>query len=243
MVGLQVHINAKNVEIEELQMSGVVIADGIRKLPQELPTQLALAWQASDLKQIEDSQKNILVYFWEPSTAFQLALAEARLAGQFPEMRKRFSLQGIHEFFGKDHGPLLNALFSDLSPCIDLVLNAGFGKEFQVTLACPQDQMCPLFHVDNVSLRLIVTLQGPGTEWLANEQVQRKHLGKGSNKKVVREGAMIQQLKPFQVALLKGEEYPGNFGKGLVHRSPEPEIGTDSRWFFRLDSFRMLRRH
>lgn len=219
-------------------MSVFTVEHGVREIPQGLPLQLVLAWHPSDLPQIEQPTKNILVYFWEPSSCFRLAMAESKLAGTLPEMRERFSLTGIHEFFARDHGALLNTLFSELKPCVHAVVGAGFGKHFQVTLARPADRMCPVFHVDQLSLRLIVTLLGPGTEWLANKDVHRNHLGKSSNRKSVRDGAIIQQLKTFQVALLKGEMYPGNHGRGLVHRSPEPDSGSDPRWLFRLDSFR-----
>lgn len=222
-------------------MSGISVVENQLELPKGLPPQLALSWNPDDLKQIALPQKNILIHFWEPSTAFRLALAEAKLAEALPELRERFSLAGIQEFFHKDHGTLLNCLFSELKPCVDALLNDGLGKQFQLTLARPSDQMCPLFHVDSVNLRLIVTLNGPGTEWLADADVNRKHLGKGSNHKIIRDGALIQQLKTFQVAFLKGEEYPGNYGRGLVHRSPAPGPTDEARWIFRLDSFRMLR--
>jgi hypothetical protein len=35
------------------------------------------------------------------------------------------------------------------------------------------------------------------------------------------------RLAPFQVAVLKGERFPGNAGRGLVHRSP-PIAGTNT---------------
>lgn len=222
-------------------MSGLSVVQNQLEVPKGLLPQLALSWNPGDLKQIALPQKNILSHFWEPSTAFRLALAEEKLAGTLPELRERFSLAGLQDFFRKDHGPLLNTLFSELRPCMDEVLNDGLGKQFQLTLACPADQMCPLFHVDSVNLRMIVTLNGPGTEWVADTDVNRKHLGKGSNHKVIREGALIQQLKTFQVGFLKGEEYPGNYGKGLVHRSPALSPTDEARFIFRLDSFRGLR--
>ncbi len=218
-------------------MGGISVREHERTV-EALPPQLALAWNTRDLDQIARPDKNILVSFWDPGSSFRELLAAARRAGELPEFRERHSRAGITEFFNREHGPLLDLLFTELRPSIDTVLNAGYGKHFQVTLARPTDQMCPLFHVDSVSLRLIVTLHGPGTEWLADADVNRKQLGKGSNHKVVREGALIQQLATFQVGLLKGEDYPGNHGKGLVHRSP-PHAPTDEpRWIFRLDSFR-----
>lgn len=222
-------------------MAGITVVESRKDLPEGLSPQLALAWNPADFRQIELPHKNMLVYFWEPSTTFRLLLAEAKLSAALPELRQRFSLEGIHTFLAQDHGPLLNRLFSELQPCIETVITSGFGRQFQVTLARTSDQMCPLFHVDYVSLRLIVTLLGPGTEWLANNHVNRKHLGKGNNHRVLRDDALIQQLKTFQVGLLKGEEYPGNHGKGLVHRSPSLMPSDEPRWFFRLDSFRMTR--
>jgi hypothetical protein len=231
----------QKLTVEPSFMSGISVVENQLDLPKGLPPQLALSWNPDDLKQIALPQKNILIHFWEPSTAFRLALAEAKLAGTLPELRERFSLAGIQDFFQKDHGALLNTLFAELKPCVDALLYDGLGKQFQLTLARPSDQMCPLFHVDSVNLRLIVTLHGPGTEWLADSDVNRKQLGKGSNHKILRDGALIQQLKTFQVAFLKGEEYPGNYGKGLVHRSPALTSVDEARWIFRLDSFRMLR--
>ncbi len=222
-------------------MGGISVVETSRQCSKSLPQQLALAWKPGDLEQIELPHKNMLVYFWEPSAAFRLLLAEKKLSGALPEFRHRFSLEGIHAFLATDHGPLLNTLFSELQPCIETVLNSSSGRQFQVTLARPSDQMCPLFHVDFVSLRLIVTLIGPGTEWLSNDDVNRKQLGKGSNHRVIRDDAMIQQLQTFQVGLLKGEEYPGNYGKGLVHRSPALIMSDEPRWIFRLDAFRMTR--
>ena len=55
--------------------------------------------------------------------------------------------------------------------------------------------MCPLFHVDKLKLRLIVSLQGPGTQWLSDPDVIRKNLGKGGKKAIAREGSYLQHIK------------------------------------------------
>ncbi len=78
--------------------------------------------------------------------------------------------------------------------------------------------MCPLFHEDNIQIRLITTLSGVGTQWLADKDVLRKNLAKGGNKSIIKEGAVLRQLKPMQIAIMKGKK--NGTSLGLVHRSP-----------------------
>jgi hypothetical protein len=79
---------------------------------------------------------------------------------------------------------------------------------------------CPLFHADQVGLRLLVTYVGKGTEWVPEHAVDRSALGSGDNRAIVPDPRFIRRVAPFTVALFKGEAYPGNRGKGVVHRSP-----------------------
>lgn len=86
--------------------------------------------------------------------------------------------------------------------------------------------MCPKFHVDRVTCRLICTYTGAGTEWLPNHCVDRGKLGVASGglddaaSGLYPSPRAIQQLSAGDVALLKGEAWQGNEGAGLVHRSP-----------------------
>jgi hypothetical protein len=66
--------------------------------------------------------------------------------------------------------------------------------------------MCPSMHVDKVTLRVVSTYAGAGTEWMSAGSLRR-----------CREG---------DVVLLKGERWPGNEGRGAVHRSPPLEAGA-----------------
>ncbi|MFO0335169.1 MAG: DUF1826 domain-containing protein [Pseudomonadota bacterium] len=99
------------------------------------------------------------------------------------------------------------------------------GLRFCVTAGQP----CPRFHVDRVGLRLITTLRGPGTQWLEPDDVDRRRLGPGSgglpdeSSGLLRPGAAIRQLAAFDVGVFKGESWPGNAGRGAVHRSPPPD--------------------
>lgn len=86
--------------------------------------------------------------------------------------------------------------------------------------------MCPRFHVDQVPVRLVATYGNRGTEWLADADVDRAQLGVRPRHCADREAGLydddnaIRQLPAFSVALLKGEAWSGNEGRGLVHRSP-----------------------
>ncbi|WP_421717315.1 DUF1826 domain-containing protein [Algiphilus sp.] len=82
--------------------------------------------------------------------------------------------------------------------------------------------MCPRFHVDRIPVRMIATFCGPGTEWLPNHAVDRDHLGASG----AASSPQVQRLRAGDVALMKGENWLGNEGNGLVHRSPAVEGHT-----------------
>lgn len=95
-----------------------------------------------------------------------------------------------------------------------------------VRLARVERGMCPRFHVDQVTVRAVVTFIGYGTEVIGDPFVDRSHLGHASKGKtdegsgLLRVGAVIERAEPFDVVWLKGESWPGNGGRGAVHRSP-----------------------
>ena len=75
---------------------------------------------------------------------------------------------------------------------------------------------------------------------MAHESVDRKKLGLSSAEKSDQESGLyqterdIQELARGEVALMKGEKWPGNKGAGLVHRSPAVAAG-ESRLLLTLD--------
>ena len=87
------------------------------------------------------------------------------------------------------------------------------------------DDGCRRFHVDLCRLRLLCTYRGPGTEWLDHDQVDRHALTSHQPNEAILRHGQPNRLAPFQIAVLKGERFPGNAGLGLVHRSP-PIAGT-----------------
>ena len=100
--------------------------------------------------------------------------------------------------------------------------------------------MCPRFHVDSVKCRLVTTYVGPATQWLPNNLIDRSKLGHGNegqsdeNSGLYLDDSYIEQLDIGHIALLKGESWDGNKGRGLVHRSPKQE-GSYKRLYMTID--------
>lgn len=109
---------------------------------------------------------------------------------------------------------------ADMYACLFDVSHLGLRLK---TLDRP---MCPRFHVDRVVCRLLTTYAGVGAEYLRNEDVDRRDLGRPvadpSALPVLTSGATVRQLSAGAVLLCKGESWPGNEGYGFVHRSPDP---------------------
>ena len=84
-------------------------------------------------------------------------------------------------------------------------------------------------YADRVGLRLICTLRGPGTEWLDGTDVDRRWLGAAGIADeatgLLRAGAVVHGLGAGDVGIFKGESWPGNHGRGAVHRSPASDGG------------------
>ena len=109
------------------------------------------------------------------------------------------------------------------------------AQEIGVQLEAIRSDMCALFHYDLLSLRLVCTYQGPGTEWLLNEHVNRSGLLKGNNDLVLKAGALVRSLPLHYVGLMKGEKYHSEAGRSLIHRSPTINGTGIERLFLRMD--------
>ncbi len=118
-------------------------------------------------------------------------------------------------------------LTTEIAGLIDLFATLSDARVVGVRMMATDGEMCPLFHVDQVGLRLLCTWTGAGTEWLDAADVVREGLGHHtdaarSKAGPMRPGATIQRMAPFAVGVFKGEAWPGNTGRGAVHRSPKP---------------------
>jgi hypothetical protein len=87
-----------------------------------------------------------------------------------------------------------------------------------------EDDGCRKFHTDALSMRLLCTYAGPGTEWVAAPYVNRAALGnpaptmEEANRRIVPDPSRIQTLATGAVMLFKGATGDHDTG-GLVHRS------------------------
>lgn len=120
-------------------------------------------------------------------------------------------------------------LRDDISELVDMYACLFEVEHVGLRLKSLERAMCPRFHVDRVVCRLLTTYAGVGTEYLANEDVDRSRVGRPVEDPlqppVWHKSAKIHRLPPGAVALCKGEAWPGNEGRGFVHRSPDPGDG------------------
>lgn len=137
-------------------------------------------------------------------------------------------------FSGLPEGEESRASTADVTRLAALFSRLTGSASFQASLATVETNKCRKFHTDYKRLRLVCTYAGPGTEWVDDRDVDRDALGHEescfdtANARIVPHGRNIQRARPGDVVLLKGELFPGNAGRGAVHRSP-PIEGTGER--------------
>lgn len=101
--------------------------------------------------------------------------------------------------------------------------------------------MCPKFHVDSVTCRLVCTYGGVGTEWLEDAYADRRKLGSGSGglsdelSGLILDNNAIHKMPPYAVGLLKGRLWEGNEQHGAIHRSPTLTPNSPRRLLLTLD--------
>lgn len=97
------------------------------------------------------------------------------------------------------------------------------AKHIGLRLRALDRAMCPRFHVDHVPLRLITSYAGVGSQWLREGVMDRRRLGQPEAEPA--DEALIERAAAGHVLLAKGENWLGNEGGGLIHRSPQPLKG------------------
>ncbi|MDA7726056.1 DUF1826 domain-containing protein [Pseudomonadales bacterium] len=112
---------------------------------------------------------------------------------------------------------------------MDLLLGCSHVGIRLGTLRAP---MCPRFYVDQVPCRMLTTLCGSGTEWIAANDVDRRLFAKRNDEQPpVSQGATTSIFPSGHWSLLKGGTWDEDFF-GVVHRSPRQ---TDPRLFLSID--------
>ena len=135
----------------------------------------------------------------------------------------------LKDCFGESEA--ITALSDDIALLVDMFCCLFDLKQAGLRLTILDSAMCPRFHFDRIPCRLVTTYQGIATEWLNHAVVDRSKLGAGNQGKSDEESGLfnnlqdINRLSEGDVALLKGENWDGTEGAGLVHRSPPVSVG------------------
>jgi hypothetical protein len=126
--------------------------------------------------------------------------------------------EGAHEHDG---------FCADISLLVEIYAELFGANRIGLRMVSASGAMCPRFHIDKVGVRMVCTYAGPGTEWLEHASARRDRMGHGSGGLADERSGLIQgpihRMRAFDVGLLKGEAWPGNQGRGAVHRSPQHE--------------------
>jgi len=114
-------------------------------------------------------------------------------------------------------------LLSDMLTCLFNCNTVG------LRLAPLSSAMCPSFHVDNIQIRLVHTYLGAGTEWLPKEVLfedTSSHNGLNKTKSgLLYNKQHIQQMRAYDVGLLKGKAWQDHEEMAAVHRSCQVQPG------------------
>jgi len=172
--------------------------------------------------QLYEPDVNLVVYERDPGASLRQACEELANS-DFSERRVLVEL-------GKTGCALLTDLFLGQDAiALDLLqLCEAFGdlvgaRALGLRIIRQLAPTCPAFHVDRILARAVTAYAGSGSQWLEERHVDRSALRRNqgeSHRTPMHGGAPIQTIPSMHVALMKGEAWPGNSGRGLIHRSP-----------------------
>lgn len=184
--------------------------------------------EPESLTAIYDEGINASVWLRDPPAlgdprAWDAALRRIDLEASVPVLR-------VSHWLEQNLAQAPAVLRDDIAELVDMYACLFEVEHVGLRLKSLERAMCPRFHVDRVVCRLLTTYAGVGTEYLANEDVDRSRVGRPVEDPlqppVWHKSAKIHRLPPGAVALCKGEAWPGNEGRGFVHRSPDPGDGA-----------------
>lgn len=122
-------------------------------------------------------------------------------------------------------------------------LNQSFCRSFDVrysiiSFSQVSDDQCTFFHSDAGRVRLFQTLQGPGTEYVSDDNATREGIGRGDNSKVVIDSSQVHHAQEKDILIMRGDKWFDK--KGLVHRSPPIEHLGLKRLYLCIDAKKNL---
>ncbi|NVK35023.1 MAG: DUF1826 domain-containing protein [Rhodobacteraceae bacterium] len=119
-------------------------------------------------------------------------------------------------------GPERDMLASDIGALAYIFGTIMDARSLQIRLDVCLGAMCPKFHLDNVTARLLCTYRGPGTQYVLEAEQNRS--------------SCHSQLATGDVAIFKGHKWPSEEACSLLHRSPSMQHGTGPRLLLVIDA-------
>lgn len=185
--------------------------------------------QLGVLSDIYHEDKNIVI--WQREFSDSLKQAAEDIVNNNPKLQISATVtpQNAHSIINHELGLVEfgSIVSDDIAQLVDMFCCLFDSKNVGLRLTSLNKAMCPRFHVDRVPCRLVTTYFGVATQWLDHNSVDRSKLGPANQGKpdelsgLFQNQSDIQQLAQAHVALLKGELWERNEGRGLVHRSPQ----------------------
>lgn len=130
-------------------------------------------------------------------------------------------------------------LQADLVRLIKMYLKLFEREHVHASLELIDRDACRLYHRDNVSIRLLCTYFGPGTEWAPAAALPFPHADDSETPRnsggIIVNEARIGHAHAGDIVILKGKKWPGNVCNGAVHRSPPIAAQGLKRLVFRID--------
>ena len=101
-------------------------------------------------------------------------------------------------------------------------------KQKSLNFSLKTSRGCKRYHIDNVPLRLLVTYYGKGTEWLPRDACNYSAYYNGeSNEKIIKLKNKSKFVKPWSIAVFKGQKFEGST-EAILHRMPNEALNKKS---------------
>ena len=185
--------------------------------------------ELADLVEIFDSGVQVCAWQRQIDPAIEAYLSGLDRTGNL-QILETLSMADQANLDRLPEAPGRASLIDDLSALREIVCELLGCPEVGLRFARVGHAMCPGWHLDRTSIRLVCTYQGPGTQWLDNQDVDRSDLHNSR----MRENTAVQATTG-EIVLLKGTLWQDNGALGAVHRSPELAPDTALRTLVTLD--------
>ncbi|MGL4461454.1 MAG: DUF1826 domain-containing protein [Planctomycetia bacterium] len=206
--------------------------------------------QPADLAEIYDDRFSLVVWNRPVDARLREFLVRYVLPRDF-EKRRRFTaaeiIGGKSEAAlrslapGADGGTDDRRFQAELQLLLEMYVELFDVEAVGLRVGVVTDDMCSRFHCDRVTVRLLCTFVGPGTDWVDDRDVDRRFLGHRAGdfddetSGLLRPGAVVHRLPEYAVGLFKGTLWPGFAERGAVHRSPKVSHDGARRLFASID--------